>query len=201
MHAILRFQVAVGKLALDLHGHRLDTGLIAVLIIADGAFITMGFSPTHVHAHQHRCPILAFRTSGTGIDFQHRVHRVFLLPQHIAQLKVFKGIHRTTVQSVHLFFGNHLFLVEIKSKFQLIAQRLDLLITVNPLLQALYFFHLFFRSLGIVPKPRCLCAELLFLHLDFLVFNIQIAVKRLSTRFYIFQLLNGYHKLKTLVQR
>ena len=58
MDAILALQVAIGVIAHNLKGTRLDAGIIRLEEVADHAFVAILLSPAHIHAHQHLRPIL-----------------------------------------------------------------------------------------------------------------------------------------------
>ena len=68
MHAALALQPAIGVLALDQHRRRLDArGLAAVLVdLLDLPALGVGIA--HIHAPQHRGPVLALRAAGAGVD-------------------------------------------------------------------------------------------------------------------------------------
>ena len=84
--------------------------------------------------------------------------------------------------------------MEIEGQLQLVRQRLHLVVSFNPLLQALYLLHLRLGSFLIVPEARGLRAQLLFFHLHLLALDVQIAVQGLGAFLYVLQLLNGNHQ-------
>ena len=117
MHTVLTLQVTVCVLtALDGHGHTLDTSLIAFLHIGDGRLVAVSLSPAHIHTHQHRSPVLALRTTGTGIDLEHAVHRVFLLAEHILQLQVFYRLDGLGIVVIDLLLSHHFLLVVVEGE-------------------------------------------------------------------------------------
>ena len=68
--------------------------------------------------------------------------------------------------------------MEVESQLQLVAQGLHLLVAADPLLQALHLLHLRLGRLLVVPESGCLRAQLFFLHLYLLAFDVQVAVQR-----------------------
>ena len=193
MHAVLTLQVSVGVGALNLHRHRLDARLVAFLQVGYCHLILVRLRPAHVHAHQHRRPVLAFRTTGTGVDFEHTVHLVGFLTQHVLQLQRLDGFGCLGVRLVQFGFGDESVLAEVEGDFHLVGKAFHLFISVNPALQSLDLLHLGFRFLGVVPESGSLGAQLFFLHLNLLGINVQIAFQGFGTFLDIFQLFYGYH--------
>ena len=70
VHAGFRLQPAIGVVAADLDGGRLDAGLFALGLfeIFDLEAVLLG--PARVHAQQHRGPVLALGAAGAGMDFE-----------------------------------------------------------------------------------------------------------------------------------
>ena len=84
MYTVLTFQVAVGIIAGNLDGTSLDTCLVSFLQVGDGGLIAVSLGIAQIHTHQHACPVLALRTTGTRVNFQHTVHLIGcrLAPNH-----------------------------------------------------------------------------------------------------------------------
>ena len=193
MHTALAFQEAVCLVAFNLHRHGLDAGFVTILIVADGYLVFMCFSPTLVHAHEHRSPVLTFRSTCARIDFQHGVHAICLLAKHVLQLQRLNQVECLGIVLVHFLFGHELFLVVVKSQFEFVAGSLHLVVAVQPLANVLHFFHLSLRSLGVFPKVGCLCAKLFFFHFHALLLNTQVSIKRFRALFYVFKLVCCNH--------
>ena len=194
MHTILTLQVAVRKLAtLNRHGNALDTSLITFLHVGNGHLISMSLSPAHIHTHQHRSPILTLRTTGTWINLEYTVHRVFLLAKHILQFQVFYRLDSLVIVSIHFLLGHHLIFIEVESKLQFVSIETYLLIAIQPFLDAFYFLHLLLSILRIFPKVRSLSTELFLLKFYFFLVYIQITMESVSTIHHIFQLVSCYH--------
>ncbi len=119
MHAALALQVAVGIFGtgagdiLYLHGDRLDASVVSLQQINDSDLIATLLSPAHIHTHEHLRPVLGLSTAGTGVNLQHSIHRILLLTQHIAQLKVLYGSEGTLVSLVNFLLGKHLITIEL----------------------------------------------------------------------------------------
>ena len=194
MNTILALEVTVSELpSLNFHCDALYTSLIAVLQVTYSHLVSVSLSPTLIHTHKHRCPILAFGTTCTRIYFHHAVHRVFLLPKHVFQFEVFDGFQCLGIVLVHLFFGDHLLLIEVESQLKFVGTRLHLIISVYPFLDILHLLHLLLSPLGVIPEVRSLCAEVFLLKLNFLSVYVKITMERISAVQYIFQLFCGYH--------
>ena len=148
--------------------------------VADDTLVAVLFGPPHIHAHQHLCPVLCLGAAGSRVDFQHGVHGVFLLPEHILQLQVLDGIDGFCIYVVHLFLGDELFLVEVEGRGELIGERLHLVVALDPFLQALDLLHLLLGALGIFPEVGCLRADLLLFIFHLLAGNVEVFVERLN---------------------
>ncbi len=68
MDAALPLQVAVGEVALDLHGGALHPRLLPIAHIQDLLAESLPLDPAPVHAEEHRRPVLRLGASGPGID-------------------------------------------------------------------------------------------------------------------------------------
>ena len=71
--ALLRLQIAVGVLALDLDRDRLDARLFARQQVEHRDLEAVPLRPADVHAHQHLGPVLRLGAAGAGMDGQERV--------------------------------------------------------------------------------------------------------------------------------
>ena len=78
VHAVLTPQVAVGVLALDHNGGRLDARLVAVLIVHDLVGKAVALGPAGVHTVEHLGPVLGLGAAGAGVDGQDDVGAVVL---------------------------------------------------------------------------------------------------------------------------
>ena len=70
MHARFRLQPAIGVVALDQHGGRLDARLFAVVDFQNLDLEAATLGPARVHAQEHRGPVLALGAAGAGVDFE-----------------------------------------------------------------------------------------------------------------------------------
>ena len=85
VHAALGLQPAIGVLALDAHGGRLDAGLLARALLQPFELVAAGVGPAHIHAQQHLRPVLRLRATRPGIDFQIAVIAVGLAGKQALQ--------------------------------------------------------------------------------------------------------------------
>ena len=157
MHAVLTFQITVSKISFDIDRTSFDSRLITFLKVGNRSLITICLGIAQIHTHQHGCPVLTFRTTGTGIDFQHTIHLVGFVTKHILEFKCFHRLTGFRISGIYIFLCHQFFFIEIKCQFQLVCQCLHLIITANPLLQILYQLHLSFRPFLVVPESRSLC--------------------------------------------
>ena len=68
MHADLGLQHAVGVVAVDFEGDRLDAGAFALQPVGDDGGEAVALGPAQIHAQQHLGPVLAFGAAGAGMD-------------------------------------------------------------------------------------------------------------------------------------
>ena len=87
VHALLGLEEAVGVLALDLDGDRLDAGLFAGQQVEDGHLEAVPLGPADVHPHQHLGPVLRLGAAGAGVDGEEGVPRVVRTLQHRLELE------------------------------------------------------------------------------------------------------------------
>src|SRR5690606_22110307 len=69
VHAALGLHPAIGIVALDQDGGRLDAGLLAIVQFDGFDLHLPALGPAGVHAQQHAGPILAFGAAGARMDF------------------------------------------------------------------------------------------------------------------------------------
>ena len=70
MDAALGAQPAVGAPAIDLDGHALEAGLLALLLVDDLGREAMALGPAQVHAQEHLGPVGGLGAAGAGADGQ-----------------------------------------------------------------------------------------------------------------------------------
>ena len=156
MHAVLAFQVAVSIVAFELHRYRLDAGLVGFQQVGDGEFIFMVFGVTHIHAHEHLCPVLGLGAARARVDFQHSAHRVGLLAQHVLEFEVLHDLDSGVVLLVHFLLGGFAFLGEVEEYGKVVAGVLGFLVAIKPAFHLTHFLHSELGSLGVGPKLRVL---------------------------------------------
>ena len=187
MDPSLGLQIAIGILAaFYLHGDALDTSLITILQVGNANLIIVCLSPTLVHTHQHLRPILSFRTTSTRVDFQHTLHRIFLLTEHVFQLQFLDGINSFCIIVIHFLLGHHLFFIEVKGQLQLISSSTNVLIAIEPLLDTLHLLHLLLSTLLVFPEIRSLRTKILLFVLHLLFVYLQVLIQRVSTVKHVF---------------
>ena len=156
MYTVLTFQIPVGIVTFNLYGTGFDTRFITFLQVGHGCFITIGLGITEIHTHQHRCPILTLRTTGTGVNLQYATHLIGLITKHVLQFQILDMLQCLCIGLVYFLFGNQFVFIKIESQFQFVCQCLDIIVSLNPLLQSLHQFHLCFGLLLVIPETRSL---------------------------------------------
>ena len=129
MHALLRFEIAVGVVALDSERHALDSRFVACEEVEFSASPARAFNVSRVHTIKHRAPILRFRSACACMESEDCVQAVVLAAEQSGQrqtLDVFAEFVYACDEILVLFFilfkfddinrvdhivnaGNHLF--------------------------------------------------------------------------------------------
>ena len=78
MDATLDTEPAVGGPTVDLHGHALEAGLLAFLLVDDLRMEVVALRPAELHPQQHLRPIGGLGSAGPGADRQERAPLVVL---------------------------------------------------------------------------------------------------------------------------
>ena len=134
VYTVFTFQISISIVAFDLDGTGFNTRFITFLQVGHGCFITIGLGITKIHTHQHRCPVLTLRATGTGVNLQHATHLVGFITKHILQLQVFHMFQSLCIRLVHLLLSDQFVFIKIESQLQFVCQCFDFVVTVNPLL-------------------------------------------------------------------
>ena len=191
--AVLAFQIAVGKVALDVDGAALDAGLVAVQDIGHGGLVAVLLAPAQIHAHEHRCPVLTLRAAGARVDFQHHAELVLLAAQHVAQLKVFDLLHGVGVEAVEFGLVDEFFLDELHPGLHFLDGGGHLFVALDPGLEVLDFLHLRLCLLGVLPEVRHVGAEFFLLNLYAFAVDVQIVVQGVAAVHGVFKLVLCNH--------
>ena len=120
-------------------------------------------------------------TARTRVDLQYASHGILFLTEHIAKLKVLDGFECAFVVGIHFLFRHHFIAVELHSEGKLVGSSSDLFIAVKPFLDVLNEFHLLLGTLRVFPEIGSLSAEVFLLKFYFLLFDVEIAVKRICS--------------------
>ena len=154
MHALFRFQIAVGVFALDLEIHALDARLVAVQTVEFHDLETVLFGITAVHTVQHGYPVAAFRAARTRMQRQKRVIVVVFAAEKGADthfLDVRLGGGDQSVQFRHKFLFARL-LNEVDDFVHVVDGLFALFVGGDPGLHGRYFAPYFFGSFQILPN-------------------------------------------------
>ena len=134
----------------------------------------MRLSIAQIHTHQHRSPILTFRSAGAGVDFQDRIHRIFFAAEHISEFECFDGIDRLLVIGIYFLFRDQLILIELKGRLEFTDQKANIVVVSHPFFNSFHLFHLLFSALRVIPEVRRLRAELFFFKLNPFSVDVQV---------------------------
>ena len=88
VHADLGLQPAIGEIALDAEGGRLDAGHVAAGHFHQLGLPATALGPAQVHAQQDFGPVLGFGATGTGLDVDEGVGRVHLPGEHALEFQL-----------------------------------------------------------------------------------------------------------------
>ena len=137
MHARFGLQPAVGVMALDHDGRRLDAGLVAGRLLDDLDLELPPLRPAHVHAQEHARPVAALGAARARMDFDIAVVAVRLAREQRLELAALAlGLQR--LQGRHaLGLGRRvaLGLAELDQRRRVLEVALDLGERAQPLLE------------------------------------------------------------------
>ena len=167
VYSVFAFEIAIGIIALDLYGSRLDPGLVAFENIGDSRLITMSLAPTQIKTHKHIGPVLTLGSTGTGIDFEYGAQLIFFPTQHIAQFEIFDKSDSTLINLVEFRLGNHFFLDKIIGQSKFLDRLLYFPVSINPKMQIFDLFHLRFGLLPIFPEIGHMSTQLFLFDLNY----------------------------------
>lgn len=106
VYTVLTFQVAVGIITGNLDGTSLDTCLVSFLPRLAMVALAVSLGIAQIHTHQHACPVLALRTTGTRVNFQHTVHLIGFLAKHILEFEGLDSSDCLGIGIVHFLFSH-----------------------------------------------------------------------------------------------
>ena len=88
VHADLGLEPAVGVVALDAEGGRLDAGHFAAGDLQQLGLPAAVLAPAQVHAQQHLGPVLRLGAAGAGLDVDEGVVGVHLAGEHALEFQL-----------------------------------------------------------------------------------------------------------------
>ena len=163
MHTIFTLQIAVGKLAIDLHCTGFNAHLIARLIVEHLDLVAMCLTPTGVHTEQHISPIECLSTTGTGIYIDNSAHLILLATEHISKLKSLNCLYSNVIRLIKFYLRRKSFGNKVGHHHNLLDLCSCTLKIGNPTLYTGNLLQLLLRRIGVVPKVRLECLLLLVL--------------------------------------
>jgi hypothetical protein len=156
VNALLRLQPAIGAVALDLERGRFDARLFALALVHLLDLHAVFLGPAHIHAPQHRGPVLALGSAFAGIDLDIGIIAVGLAREERSEFGFFGTVSGAFQGSFKV--GNHVVvafgeLKQLTGVFGFFFERLN---GFNPFGQLLTLSHHGLRGLRIVPEVRLL---------------------------------------------
>jgi hypothetical protein len=158
VHAGLGLEPAIGVIALDAHGGRLDAGHFAAADFHQLGLPAARLAPAQVHAQQHLGPVLGLGTAGAGLDVEVGIGGIHLAAEHALELELLElglagidiGHHGLEGLEVVLHLRE---LEQLEPAAQRLVQRPD---AVDHLFQRGPFAAEGLRPLRLVPDRRTL---------------------------------------------
>ena len=193
MYAVFALEVTKGVLGVKFQGNGLDPGHVAFLIVELADLGTEVFAPHQVHAHEHRCPVVALGAARSGRDLQYGAHGILFAGEHVAKFEVFQFFPRGGVVLLHFLFGGAFLFVKIVDHFQVVRRRFDLVEVVHPAFFAAQVLHQPFGFLGVVPKRGILGFFFVGLDAGQFFVDVQIPAQCGGTGYDVFYLFGSYH--------
>ena len=180
MHSVLALEESVGIIPLDIDGHRLDAGLIAVEQLSDRGLVAVALGIAEIEPHQHLRPVLAFGAPGAGVDFKDHPEFVLLAAEHVAQFQFLKFLLHYGILRVDIALFHETLLEEVHGETQLLHLFFEDRVGVDPEMQTFDLAHLGFRLLAVIPEISHMGAEFLLLHLYLLGVDVEISLQLLA---------------------
>ena len=101
MHSAFCLEITESIVAFHLHSHRLDAGILTFKFVGNRNLIAVTLSPTHIHTHEHRRPVVGLRSASSGIDREHSSEIISLLAKHIAKLESLKLLNHSSIGLIY----------------------------------------------------------------------------------------------------
>ena len=173
MDSALRLEVSERIVSLELYGGRLDSGVLPFEDISDRHFVTVPLSPTHVHTHKHRRPVIGFGAACPGIDGKYRPQTVAFFSEHVTEFKGFyvglscpEGFFKLLFLWSGQFLGTPgcAFFCKIIKDIEVGRLGSHFVISAHPEFHGGKLFQKLFGFLGIIPETRLESTGLLPVH-------------------------------------
>ena len=156
MDAAFALQPAIGVFALDQHGGGLDAGGLAAVLVDFLDLVAARVGVAHIHAAQHRGPVLAFRAAGARVYLDIAVVRVDFAGQKSLEFGVLGFLQGQAKAGLH--FGQRalvaLGLRHLPELDRVACLALQFADVVHAGLEPVAFTHQRLRFLGVVPEIR-----------------------------------------------
>jgi hypothetical protein len=154
MHAGFGLEPAIGILAADLDGGRLDAGFFALGLFQVFDLETVLLGPAGVHAQQHRSPVLTLGTAGPGMDFEIGVEPIGLARKQGFQLAARNFLFQLLERILRLEHDARIVLglAEFDHADIVIELAFDRADAAKLILQRGPLLHQLLRFLGVVPE-------------------------------------------------
>ena len=153
---MLRFQITVSILTIDLQSNRLVTCLVTIQKIEHLNLKASFLSPSLIHTAQHARPVAALGAAGTCMKRQDGIILVVFSAQKRLNTDGFVFLAEFIIALLHL--RNHirivLLLCDLNKHQHVFPVCTELLVALDHILQMLTFLYYRCRLLGIIPKSR-----------------------------------------------
>ena len=156
--AAFGLQIAIGIVALNKDGRRLDPGLLAGVVVDQFDLHAVALGPAGVHPLQHAGPVLALGAAGAGIDLDIAVVGVGLAGQQCRHLVAVGAVGKLGQSGDAVVDqGGVAFRLGHGDQLDRVLQfAFDLAGGADRFFQALALAHDLLRRLGVIPQRRIL---------------------------------------------
>ena len=156
VHAGLGLELAVSVVALDLERAGLDARFFTRVFVQHFGLVAVFVGVAHVHAHQHRGPVLAFGAAGAGVDLDECVEGIGFAGKKRLDLGL-RHLRLQREQSLLCISDDRLVALAFAhlDQFGVVGDRLlKVADHGDALVEVLTLTHELLRLLGIVPDRR-----------------------------------------------
>ena len=152
VHADFRLQQAVGVLAVDFEGDRLDAGAFTLQPVGNDGLEALALGPSQVHAEQHLGPVLAFGAARAGVNRDDGAARVVFAGEQHGGLEALQELAVGLQVALDIGADVLAFAGEFEERVQVVGHGADAVVVGDGLLQALAVLHDLLALFGLAPE-------------------------------------------------